>query len=158
MTTITAIETARLVLFLLNNKDYYLVEHTSRLKLLKLLYYIQGYHLAMFNKPLFNDKIEAWLDGAVIPSVYEWMKNMNDIGIQDEEINKFAISDLKLHPQQIKLIKEVLYIYNKYSGYGLVDKICKETPYLSSYENGKTNEITQDSLKDYFLPLVESRF
>ena len=158
MTTITAIETARLVLYLLNNKDCYLVEHTSRLKLLKLLYYIQGYHLAMFNKPLFNDKIEAWLDGAVIPSVYEWMKNMTDIGIQDEEINKFAISDLKLHPQQIKLIKEVLYIYNKYSGYGLVDKICKETPYLSSYENGKTNEITQDSLKDYFLPLVESRF
>ena len=158
MTTITAIETSRLVLYLLNNKDYYLVEHTSRLKLLKLLYYIQGYHLAMFNKPLFNDKIEAWLDGAVIPSVYKWMKNMTDIGIQDEEINKFAISDLKLHPQQIKLIKEVLYIYNKYSGYGLVDKICKETPYLSSYENGKTNEITQDSLKDYFLLLVESRF
>ena len=158
MTTITAIETARLVLYLLNNKDYYLVEHTSRLKLLKLLYYIQGYHLAMFDKPLFNDKIEAWIDGAVIPSVYKWMKNMTDIGIQDEEINKFAISDLKLHPQQIKLIKEVLYIYNKYSGYGLVDKICKETLYLDSYENGKTNEITQDSLKDYFLPLVESRF
>ena len=158
MTTITAIETARLVLYLLNNKDYYLVEHTSRLKLLKLLYYIQGYHLAMFDKPLFNDKIEAWLDGAVIPSVYEWMKNMTDIGIQDEEINKFAISDLTLHPQQIKLIKEVLYIYNKYSGYGLVDKICKETPYLNSYENGKTNEITQDSLKDFFLLLVESRF
>ena len=158
MTTITAIETARLVLYLLNNKDYYLVEHTSRLKLLKLLYYIQGYHLAMFDKPLFNDKIEAWLDGAVVPSVYEWMKNMTDIGIQDEEINKFAIPDLKLHPQQIILIKKVLYIYNKYSGYGLVDKICKETPYLSSYENGKTNEITQDSLKDFFLPLVESRF
>ena len=158
MTTITAIETARLVLYLLNNKDYYLVEHTSRLKLLKLLYYIQGYHLAMFDKPLFNDKIEAWIDGAVVPSVYKWMKNMTDIGIQDEEINKFAIPDLKLHPQQIKLIKEVLYIYNKYSGYGLVDKICKETPYLSSYENGKTNEITQDSLKDYFLSLVESRF
>ena len=158
MTTITAIETARLVLYLLNNKDYYLVEHTSRLKLLKLLYYIQGYHLAMFDKPLFNDKIEAWTDGAVVPSVYKWMKNMTDIGIQDEEINKFAIPDLKLHPQQIKLIKEVLYIYNKYSGYGLVDKICKETPYLISYENDKTNEITQDSLKDYFLPLVESRF
>ena len=158
MTTITAIETARLVLYLLNNKDYYLVEHTSRLKLLKLLYYIQGYHLAMFHKPLFNDKIQAWIDGAVVPSVYKWMKNMTDIGIQDEEINKFAISDLKLHPQQIKLIKEVLYIYNKYSGYGLVDKICKETPHLSSYENGKINEITQDSLKDYFLPLVESRF
>ena len=158
MTTITAIETARLVLYLLNNKDYYLVEHTSRLKLLKLLYYIQGYHLAMFDKPLFNDKIEAWIDGAVVPSVYEWMKDMTDIGIQDEEINKFAIPDLKLHPQQIILIKKVLYIYNKYSGYGLVDKICKETPYLSSYENGKTNEITQDSLKDYFLPLVESRF
>ena len=158
MTTITAIETARLVLYFLNNKDYYFVEHTSRLKLLKLLYYIQGYHLAMFNKPLFNDKIQAWTDGAVVPSVYEWMKNMTDIGIQDEEINKFAIPDLKLHPQQIKLIKEVLYIYNKYSGYGLVDKICKEKPYLSSYENGKINEITQDSLKDYFLPLVESRF
>lgn len=31
----------------------------SNLKLQKLLYYMQGYHLAFFNEPFFEDTIEA---------------------------------------------------------------------------------------------------
>lgn len=155
MTTISAIDTAKLALALLKNSDNDIVEYTSRLKLLKLLYYIQGYHLAMFDTPLFNDKMEAWLHGPVVPSVYQWVKNLTDEKLQDEAMNDKQMGALNLHPQQTKLISEVLNIYNKYSAYGLRDKTHTEMPWLSVYEQGKNNEITQDSLKNFFTPLVE---
>lgn len=155
MTTISAIDTAKLALALLKNSDDDIVEYTSRLKLLKLLYYIQGYHLAMFNAPLFNDKMEAWLHGAIVPSVYKWVKDMTDEKLQDEAMDNEQIGALNLHPQQTKLISEVLNIYNKYSAYGLRDKTHTEIPWLSVYEKDKNNEITLDSLKNFFTPLVE---
>ena len=155
MTTISAIDTAKLALALLKNSDDDIVEYTSRLKLLKLLYYIQGYHLAMFNAPLFNDKIQAWLHGAVVPSVYKWVKDITDEKLQDEAMNDEQIGALNLHPQQTELISEVLKIYNKYSAYGLRDKTHTEMPWLSVYEKGKNNEITLESLKNFFTPLVE---
>lgn len=155
MTTISAIDTAKLTLALLKNSDNDIVEYTSRLKLLKLLYYIQGYHLAMFNAPLFNDRMEAWLHGPVVPSVYQWVKNLTDEELQDEAMNDKQMGALNLHPQQTKLISEVLNIYNKYSAYGLRDKTHTEMPWLSVYEKDKNNEITQDSLKNFFIPLVE---
>lgn len=155
MTTISAIDTAKLALALLKNSDNDIVEYTSRLKLLKLLYYIQGYHLAMFNAPLFNDRMEAWLHGPVVPSVYQWVKNLTDEELQDEAMNDKQMGALNLHPQQTKLISEVLNIYNKYSAYGLRDKTHTEMPWLSVYEKDKNNEITQDSLKNFFIPLVE---
>lgn len=155
MTTISAIDTAKLTLALLKNSDDDIVEYTSRLKLLKLLYYIQGYHLAMFNAPLFKDKMEAWLHGPVVPSVYQWVKNLTDEKLQNEAMDDEQMGALNLHPQQTKLIREVLNIYNKYSAYGLRDKTHTEMPWLSVYEQGKNNEITQDSLKNFFTPLVE---
>ena len=155
MKTISAIDTAKLALALLKNSDDEFIEYTSRLKLLKLLYYIQGYHLAMFNAPLFNDKMEAWLHGPVVPSVYKWVKDMTDEKLQDEAMNDEQMGALNLHPQQTELISEVLKIYNKYSAYGLRDKTHTEMPWLSVYEKGKNNEITTESLKNFFTPLVE---
>ena len=44
----------------------------SNMKLQKLLYYVQGFHIAVFNRPLFNEDIEAWMYGPVVPAVYEY--------------------------------------------------------------------------------------
>ena len=109
----------------------------------------------MFNAPLFNDKMEAWLHGPVVPSVYKWVKDMTDENLQNQAMNDEQIGALNLHPQQTELISEVLKIYNKYSAYGLRDKTHTEMPWLSVYEKGKNNEITPDSLKNFFTPLVE---
>ena len=45
-------------------------ELMSNLKLQKMLYYEQGFHLAKFNTPLFDEEIEAWMYGPVVPAVY----------------------------------------------------------------------------------------
>src|SRR6266446_3445682 len=42
----------------------------TNLKLQKLLYYAQAWKLALHGKPLFNDRIEAWVHGPVVPVVF----------------------------------------------------------------------------------------
>lgn len=46
----------------------------TNLKLQKLLYYAQGFHLAVYGEPLFEEEIQAWAHGPVIPSVYNRLK------------------------------------------------------------------------------------
>ena len=41
------------------------------LKLQKLLYYCQGWHLAWDGEPLFDATIEAWANGPVVREIYE---------------------------------------------------------------------------------------
>lgn len=56
--------------------DYLLVENRERgenltnLKLQKLLYYAQAWHLALRNAPLFDEDFQAWVHGPVLPSQY----------------------------------------------------------------------------------------
>ena len=46
----------------------------TNLKLQKLLYYAQGFSVAMLGSPLFSDKIEAWTYGPAVPNVYRTYK------------------------------------------------------------------------------------
>lgn len=41
------------------------------LRLQKLLYFCQGYYLALFDEPLFREPIEAWANGPVVRDVWE---------------------------------------------------------------------------------------
>jgi len=55
----------------------YAAEHgdlLTNLKLQKLVYYAQAWHLALFGKPLFKEDFEAWVHGPVIPSLYRHFK------------------------------------------------------------------------------------
>ncbi len=40
------------------------------MKLHKLLYYAAGWHLGFTGEPLFDEDIEAWQYGPVVPSIY----------------------------------------------------------------------------------------
>lgn len=43
----------------------------SAMKLQKLVYYSQAWHLAEHEKPLFREQIEAWANGPVVRELYE---------------------------------------------------------------------------------------
>src|SRR5579859_7908067 len=47
----------------------------SNLKLQKLLYYSQAWHLALYDKPLFEEDLEAWVHGPAVMSVYGSFKD-----------------------------------------------------------------------------------
>lgn len=43
----------------------------SNLKLQKLVYYAQAWHLAIHGEPLFQEDFQAWVHGPVIPELYQ---------------------------------------------------------------------------------------
>jgi uncharacterized phage-associated protein len=56
------------------------------LKIQKLVYLAQGWHLAFLGKPLIKEKIEAWRYGPVVPSLYRMCRKYGVSPI-DAEIN-----------------------------------------------------------------------
>lgn len=55
----------------------------SNLRLQNLLYFAQAYFILLNDNPLFDDDMEAWDCGPVVPSVYETYKKYGSMIIQD---------------------------------------------------------------------------
>ena len=68
----------------------------TNMKIQKMLYYAQGFHLALFNIPLFEDKIEAWRLGPVIPDVYQKYKGLGSKSIDLPNNINFEIGQEKM--------------------------------------------------------------
>jgi len=43
----------------------------TAMKLQKLVYYCQAWHLVWEGRPMFRERIEAWASGPVVPELYE---------------------------------------------------------------------------------------
>jgi len=67
----TALDIAKYFITLANPETE---DFITNLKLQKLLYYAQGFHLALFGKPLFRESLEAWQYGPVVPEIYRIYK------------------------------------------------------------------------------------
>lgn len=117
----------------------------TNLKMQKLLYYEQGFHLAYFNSPLFNDDIEAWQYGPVVPSVYYHYEKFGRNGIvpETEKHVKFTSKE------EEALFNEVYRVYGKYSASGLVNMTHNEAPW-KSVPIGIGHIIPKDSMTEFF--------
>ena len=123
-------------------------ELMSNMKLQKMLYYQQGFHLAVFGTPLFDEPIEAWMYGPVVPSVYEHYKKYGYNGIAPE-----SIEEIELEPQEQALFDEVYKVYTAYSAVGLMNMTHQETPWAST-TTGVGNEIAKEKMRDFFLTRI----
>ncbi len=113
------------------------------MKLQKMLYYMQGFHLAFFETPLFNEEIEAWMYGPVVPPVYEVFKSNRNSGIPFNE------EPLKLSKEEEALFSEVYRVYGAYSAIGLMNLTHSETPWKSG-STGVGSIIKKDVMQEYF--------
>lgn len=117
----------------------------TNLKLQKLLYYVQGFHLAAFDEPLFNDEIEAWMYGPVVPSVYD------NYALQGKSplYNDDSYKPISLTEDEEDLFNQVYDAYGQFSAVKLMNLTHEETPWKTT-ETGKGNIISKGILKDYF--------
>ena len=118
-------------------------ELMTNMKLQKMLYYQQGYHLALFDEPLFEEELEAWMYGPVVPSVYEFYKEHGSNGIQSKQ------PVIKLTNKEEALFKEVYRTYDRYSATGLMNLSHSEKPW-NSVPTGVGNTISKSTLKMFF--------
>lgn len=153
-----AIEVARYFITLNDKECQDEKSDLSKLKIQKLLYYAQGYYLALYNKPLFDEKILAWQHGPVVKEVYNGLKplpkpNANFIPTDKYKMGNDEIK--KLGKKEKELIEDVFQLMGQYSAWRLRDKTHQEDPWRDNYKEGKKSiEIPQSDMKKYFRQYV----
>lgn len=118
----------------------------SNLKLQKLLYYSQGFHLAMYHKPLFHEKIKAWDHGPVVPQVYHQYKEYGAGAIPKTDIDGRRYTD-----KVRELLNEVYSVYGQFSAGKLRSMTHGEPPWRDTPSG---EEISQDAMEEYFQTLI----
>lgn len=115
----------------------------TNLRLQKLLYFAQGWHLARYGKPLFDDEIDAWTYGPVVPSVYNAYKQHGRDGIPGTLPDMNAFSD-----DEYALLLDVAREYDRFGTSTLVS--MTHMPGSPWSRVGGHGEISQDLIRSCF--------
>lgn len=121
----------------------------SNLKLQKLLYYAQGYHLAMRGSPLFSDEIQAWSHGPVVPAVYHYFKEFGSgpISLLDDDPFEWDHVD----PATSQFLAKVWNTYGGVAAWKLRNMTHAEAPWAEHFSQGERHVvIPQDEIAAYF--------
>jgi len=116
----------------------------SNLKLQKLLYYAQGFHLAIYNKRLFDSTIQAWDHGPVVPEVYQKYKKYGAKGIPSPK----AIDYDKYDDTTKEFLDEIYDVFGQFSAWKLRNMTHTEPPWKNA--SGVNGTISDKSMKEYF--------
>ena len=140
-----------IALFFINKEKKKNKKGINHKKLQKLTYYAQAWNLAINNKKLFDNNIEAWANWPVVPKLYEKYRSCwyGDIST-DEKFDKTLFSK-----EELNILNEVYEIYWVYDSDYLVWLTHKERPWLEArweLEESETsnNIIKEDIMKDFY--------
>lgn len=121
----------------------------TNLKLQKLLYYAQGWSLALYGKPLHEEGFEAWVHGPVVPIVYHKLKKFTFGPILNKTKNPELTTTLKRH------LNEIIDVYGAFSAFQLEYMTHQTDPWKAARGNipidaPSKSIISQESMKTYF--------
>ena len=119
----------------------------SNLRLQKILYYIQGVYLSNNHEPLFDNDIEAWDYGPVIPDVYyayNCFIGNPIVGVEPQQVDLFE-------DDEIQVIQDVVNAKINGSVWDLVNQTHKELPWINNFKKGYNNEIPITDIEDWFI-------
>lgn len=130
----------------------------TNLKLNKLVYYSQAWHLALWGSPMFDEQIEAWVHGPVIPALYAEYKKYGYYPIIEKDLD---LEEIKHHfsVQQQDLLDDVIEVYFPKSAYELEQLTHNEEPWVLA-RNGlqpdvaSHNVIDPDVMRRYYAEMV----
>jgi uncharacterized phage-associated protein len=161
-------------------------DQITPLKLQKLVYFAQGWHLALADRPLIDEQVEAWRYGPVIPSVYRAFRDYGDnpivgptsylitkssgpgakvVSIEDLEFEEI-IPTIDDYPEAAKIRPLLDRVWDIYGGYSAIQlsNITHQsgTPWdqVNREYNGeipKGTDIPAQKMKDYFSSLKAKR-
>jgi len=106
----------------------------TTMKLQKLVYFCQAWGLVWDEEPLFNERIEAWVNGPVVPDLYHVHKGQF-------RIEEWPYGDIaNLNPAQLATINAVIEHYNKFTSQTLSDLTYQSAPLINAREGLEPNE------------------
>lgn len=114
----------------------------SNLKLQKLLYYAQAWFLALKDRPLFDERIEAWAHGPVVPPVYGQFKKWTWQPIDNDARVPELAAPIREH------LEEVMDVYGDMSANQLEKLTHSEDPWRIARGN-----LPADAASNAVIPL-----
>ncbi len=121
-------------------------------KIQKLVYYAQAWSLVINKRPIFDEKIEAWVHGPAIKSLYDRYKEFSFNAIKKEPDS--ALINL-ITEEDRKILDQVWDVYGKYDSSYLEALTHSESPWQDAREGLSVdeiseNEITLESMKEFY--------
>lgn len=109
----------------------------GEVQLQKLAYYAQAWSLAWDGKPLFDDQIQAWKMGPVVPAL---------------RFRQDAADENALSAPEKSVVDAVLGFYGRFHGAALVDMTHREDPWLTTWDGTErcNQEITHDAMRRFY--------
>lgn len=135
----------------------YIAERTgamSAMKLQKLMFYAQAWHLVWEEEPLFTDNFEAWANGPVLPNLYARHRGQFKV-----DASLFGDADAKrLKDTERDAIDRVLGFYGDKSAQWLSNLTHQEDPWLNARKGLDSNApsdrvISQAAMHEYYSSL-----
>ena len=138
-----AVDIAEYVLWYCENE---LKKPITNLILQKMLYYVQGYYFKKYNEPIFDNTIEAWQYGPVVPDVYFIYKDN-----RKEDIKGITMKDEKIISKEDKIfLNNLLQQLIKIKPWALVRKTHSESPWEKNFIPGMNVEIPISDIEECF--------
>ena len=138
------------------------LEEVTPLMLQKLLYFIQGIYLAVYEKPVFAEDCEAWVHGPVYPEVYELFKDFKYNPIDDARYAMLKGTDHTLTDEEKKVIDLVVNTFGLYGGKVLERITHSEEPWINArrgYADGiPSNELLPKTEIMKYYKLVDRKY
>ncbi len=138
--------------------DYLILESRERgelltnLKLQKLLYYAQAWHLALKGEALFEEDFQAWVHGPVLLSQYHRFKEYKWMPIQDEVAAPEVSDALK------SFLDEIIGVFGVESAVALEIMTHRERPWIEARGDLPPHEpcnsyISKQTMTDFYRSL-----
>ena len=127
----------------------------THLKLQKLTYLVQGWHLAMFDKPAFEDKVYAWQYGPIIRNVYMEFNHNGFLPIVNE-CRKYDNTVDYIEGKDMKTVFDFVWkIYADKDAFHLSALTHAQGTPWDQTRKKREQIITQDLIKQHFKEIIE---
>lgn len=142
--------------------DYILLKYSpmSHLKLQKLLFYCEAYHLAYFKTSLIEEDFEAWVHGPVCREVFDVYKNKavlyKDLVFDGDGSEVMSqIDKIGLSSDQIALLNDVLNTLNAWTAFELESATHREYPWIQARAGVASgdrcaNKISKETMREFY--------
>lgn len=132
--------------------DYFIANigekfRVDNLKLNKIVYIAFGFSISLRNVLLFEEEIQAWKYGPVIPDLYHYFKRHGS-----QNITQVSEKGLEIKDQgTLEILKLIKGIYENKGGLEIVELTHQPgTPWHYFYDKTKNKTITPNIIKSYY--------
>ncbi|WP_018249860.1 Panacea domain-containing protein [Orenia marismortui] len=129
----------------------------TNLKLQKLVYYAQAWHVTIFKNRLFEGDFQAWVHGPVLPSLYDDYKKFRWKPIERDDLDEKSLQQIrnKIGEEKTEFMEELIEEYFTLSAYELERLTHEEEPWRKarkglSPDQPSSREIQIRWMKEYY--------